>query len=127
MISKIHIENYKIFESFTLEFNDDLNILVGDNEAGKSTILEAINLALTKRINCKPIDTELSPYLFNKKCVEEYLRKLNNDENPELPKIVIELYLSDHDELEFLRGNNNTERLVCLWIKISKYKFDYCN
>ena len=130
MISKIHIENYKIFESFTLEFNNDLNILVGDNEAGKSTILEAINLALTKRINCKPIDTELSPYLFNKKCVEEYLRKLNNDENPELPKIIVELYLSDNDDLEFLRGNNNTERLDCPGVKLEivfddDYKDEY--
>ena len=118
MINRIHIENYKIFESFNLEFNNDLNILVGDNEVGKSTILEAINLALTKRINCKQIDTELSPYFFNKKCVEEYLKKLNNNENPELPKIIIELYLSDNGDLEFLRGNNNTDKLDCLGVKL---------
>ena len=38
MIKKIFVENYKIFDKFELDFNDDLNILVGDNEAGKSTI-----------------------------------------------------------------------------------------
>lgn len=47
-IKEIIIENFKCFEGrFPLEFNNGLNILVGDNEAGKSTILEAIHLALS--------------------------------------------------------------------------------
>ena len=50
MIKKIFIKNYKIFEHFDIELNEDLNIIVGNNETGKSTILEAINLALTKRL-----------------------------------------------------------------------------
>ena len=47
-IKKIKIENFKCFEGiFVLELNSGLNILVGNNEAGKSTILEAIHIALT--------------------------------------------------------------------------------
>jgi recombinational DNA repair ATPase RecF len=46
MLKKLSITNYKVFASFVLECNEGLNIIVGDNEAGKSTILEAINLAL---------------------------------------------------------------------------------
>jgi putative ATP-dependent endonuclease of OLD family len=47
-ISKIHIENFKLFKaSFDLTLNKSVNILVGNNEAGKSTIIEAIHLALT--------------------------------------------------------------------------------
>ena len=42
MIKKIFIQNYKIFEQFDLELNSDLNIIVGDNEVGKSTILEEL-------------------------------------------------------------------------------------
>lgn len=39
-IRKIHIENFKKFKgSLDLEFNNDLNIIVGDNEAGKSNII----------------------------------------------------------------------------------------
>ena len=46
-IDKIKIVNFKSFEGeFELKLNRDLNIIVGDNEAGKSTILEAINLVL---------------------------------------------------------------------------------
>lgn len=47
-ITKLLVENFKSFkERFEVEFTEGLNIVVGDNEAGKSTILEAINLALT--------------------------------------------------------------------------------
>ena len=73
MIQKIRIQNFKIFTDFCLNLNDDLNIIVGDNEAGKSTILEAINLALTKKLNGRPVEYELSPYLFNKSCTTEFL------------------------------------------------------
>ena len=46
-IHKIKIKNFKCFnELFELELNKGLNILVGNNETGKSTILEAIHLAL---------------------------------------------------------------------------------
>lgn len=42
MIEKIHIENFKCFKGqFELELEQGINILVGNNEAGKSTILEA--------------------------------------------------------------------------------------
>ena len=50
MIKSVFIQNFKIFESFKLPLNDDLNIVVGNNESGKSTILEAVGLALTKRV-----------------------------------------------------------------------------
>ena len=41
-IKSLHIENYKCYENVDVEFNNSTNIIVGNNEAGKSTILEAI-------------------------------------------------------------------------------------
>jgi putative ATP-dependent endonuclease of OLD family len=65
-IKKVNIENYKCFEGkFSIDFNHDINILVGNNETGKSTILEAINLALSGVLNGKYLKNELSQYLFN--------------------------------------------------------------
>ena len=59
-ISKIKIENFKCFkEVFVLPLNNGLNILVGDNESGKSTILEAIHLVLTGFLNGKYLKNEL--------------------------------------------------------------------
>ena len=69
-ISKIKIINFKCYKgTFELDLNQGLNILVGDNEAGKSTILEAINLSLTGMLNGKSIWNELSQYLFNRDVV----------------------------------------------------------
>ena len=44
-VRKVVIENFKRFkEKHTFEFTDGLNIVVGDNEIGKSTVLEAVHL-----------------------------------------------------------------------------------
>ncbi len=58
-ITKVTIENYKSFNGrFSFEPNKGLNILVGDNESGKSTILEAIHLALTEMLNGRYLKNE---------------------------------------------------------------------
>ena len=118
MIKKLIIQNFRIFDSFTLTLNDDLNLVVGDNEAGKTTILEAIGLALTKRIGGKLIEYELSPYLFNKTCADTYLAQLKAGANPALPEVLIELYLAEVPELEALRGTNNSLRTDTTGIKL---------
>jgi len=119
MISHIYIKNFKIFENFTLPLNDDLNIIVGNNEAGKSTILEAIALSLTKRLNGRPIEYELSAHLFNKKCVDAYLKEVTGGGNPVPPEIVVELYLKETAELQYLRGNNNSQKTDCVGLKLT--------
>ena len=43
-IRKITIKNFKCFkETFEIDLVDGINIIVGNNEEGKSTILEAIH------------------------------------------------------------------------------------
>ena len=119
MITKLILLNYKSFRSFTLSCNEGLNIIVGDNEAGKSTILEAINLALTRRLNGRLIESELSSYLFNKTCVEEYVTAVHAGGKPDLPRIEIELYFADVAELQALRGNNNSLKEDAVGVKLT--------
>jgi putative ATP-dependent endonuclease of the OLD family len=107
MLQKIVIRNYRLFRDFTLDFASGMNILVGDNDAGKSTLLEAINLVLTGHLRGFPVAVELSPYLFNQQVTEEYVRELRNGNGPMPPQIVIEAYLTDVKETEVLRGSNN--------------------
>ena len=64
-IKKVYIENFKSFRKLELDLNSGINILVGNNEAGKSTILEAIHLALTGLLNGKYLKNDLTEYLFN--------------------------------------------------------------
>lgn len=110
IIKEIVIQNYKSFRDFSLPFNNDLNIIVGDNEVGKSTLLEAINIGLTRQLNGRNVDYEVSPYLFNKTTVDTYIEGIRNETNPDLPKIIIELYFEEHDDLNHLKGSNNTKR-----------------
>lgn len=107
MLTKIIIKNYRVFEDFTLEFNPGLNILVGDNDAGKTTLLEAVNLALTSRVRGRPLASELSPYMINQTAANRYIEALGRGERPTPPEIVIDLYLDERSEAAVLVGTNN--------------------
>jgi len=123
VIDKIVLENFKGFKDrFTLPLNSGLNIIVGDNEAGKSTILEAINLALTGLYNGRYLRNELSQYLFNNVAVEEYLASLATDKPLLPPSILIELYLNG-EERPFLKGTKNTSGSDCSGVFL-KVEFD---
>ncbi|MEZ8808661.1 ATP-dependent nuclease [Vibrio atlanticus] len=108
-IDKVNIYNYKCYEGkFTIEFNNEVNILVGDNEAGKSTILEAINLALSGILHGRYIKNELSQYLFNNNVVKEYITQLKKGNNPHLPEIAIEVFFNKDSHPSF-KGNFNKD------------------
>ncbi len=110
-IKKIIIENFKCFEGkFCLELNKHLNILVGDNEAGKSTILEAIHLALSGWIYGKYVGTELTQSLFNNKVIRNYLDSLATSNRLQPPHIQIELFFEIEDDSikALFEGNGNS-------------------
>lgn len=107
-VDKIVIQNFKSYKGrFELKLNEGLNVIVGDNEAGKSTILEAINIALTGQLNGKYLKNELSQYLFNVEIIEEYCNSLKTKHPQPLPSVLIELYFKDYQNF---RGTNNSEK-----------------
>lgn len=130
-ISKVHIENFKLFKgSFDLPLNKGLNILVGNNEAGKSTIIEAIHLALTGLYNGRYLKNELTQYIFNKDVVDEYLASLENGRALPPPYVLIEIWLKGDDVPE-MWGNGNSKKdnnANGFFIKIcfdEKYQLEY--
>lgn len=102
-ITKVHIENFKTYKgSFTLTLNNGINILVGNNEAGKSTIIEAIHLALTGLHNGKYLKNELSQYVFNNEIIAEYIQGLEQGNvGQPLPHLLIEVFIEGEDIAEF--------------------------
>ncbi|MGP7817839.1 AAA family ATPase [Niallia sp. 01092] len=98
LLKKLKIYNYKKFEDFTLEFNNNFSVMIGNNGVGKSTLLEAIHLALTRTINGKPIFYELSPYIFNRKIVNHFIEEVKVDNKKTLPETKIELYFSESED-----------------------------
>lgn len=91
--------------------NEELNILVGNNEAGKSTILEAIHIALTGTFNGRNIGNELTQYLFNTKVVQHYLESCKQGAPDPPPFILIEVFFKgEEDEIVLCRGDGNSLR-----------------
>ena len=132
-ITKIYIENFKCFEGrFLLKLNKGLNILVGDNEAGKSTILEAIHLSLSGWIYGKYLRRELTQALFNNQVLDNYLKSLNTDNPSPPPYVLIELFFEIENESQkaIFEGNGNSvkQKECGIQFKISfneKYRNEY--
>lgn len=109
MIEKIRIQGYRIYRDVTIKPNPRLNLIVGANESGKSTLMEAVALALTGRINGRRASEELNPHWFNIDAVQKFLRDCQARKRPDWPKISIELFLTDRDDLQHLCGAVNTD------------------
>lgn len=93
IIEQINIKGYKRFKTFEIKFNERFNVIIGDNESGKSTILEAIDIVLNQRI-----------FNFTDSNFEQYFNNENKEkfqQNPiyeNLPEIQIDLYLKERDQ-----------------------------
>ena len=84
-IEKIKLSNFKRFRELTIDFDEDFNTIIGDNESGKSTILLALDLVLSgSRNKVENIGVES---LFNKKCVQEFLN--SNKKYTNLPELYV--------------------------------------
>lgn len=107
-ITKIKLNNFKRFQSLSLVLNEKLNVFVGDNESGKSTILDAINITLSgKRKKNEKVELES---LFNYETIKNYL--LSERKYDELPILFIELYFNEQNDPE-LNGKNNSDNVEC--------------
>lgn len=110
MIEKIRISGYRKFQNLTIEPHPRVNIMVGENEAGKSTLLEALGLALTGRINGRAAAEELNPFWFNQAVTTEFFANRAQGNPVALPEISIEIFLEDRDEFQrSLYGAHNSD------------------
>lgn len=123
-VSKVRIENYRAIRKAEVEFKDGVNVVVGDNEAGKSTLLEAIQLAITGQLGGRSIRYQLHPYLFNQDAAREFAAAVAARKPQSPPEIRIEVFFDDDNALVRLRGTNNSTREeatgVCLRIKVAE-------
>lgn len=100
-ITKLRAFNFKKFQFIEIDFNSGTNVIVGDNESGKSSILLAIDLVLSgsrSKVETSGLDT-----LFNNETVQSFFKTNTYDT---LPVLTIELYFDNADE-EFYGKNNS--------------------
>ena len=121
-VKAVNIEGFKKFDKFYIDLKSEINVIVGDNETGKSTILDAINLVLTGKYNGLLIQNALDPYMFNYNQVKNFFKNIQDQNNYPVPKILIEAYLesiNENPEVERLRGNNNQRNEDCPGLKMN--------
>jgi putative ATP-dependent endonuclease of OLD family len=109
-IHRVKVENYRCLVQADVVLNPRLNVIVGNNECGKSTLLEAINVALTGLLNGRPLQAELHPYLFNASVVSTYIANLQSGIGGRPPRFQIELYFVDDARLAGLKGTINSRK-----------------
>lgn len=112
-ITRIQLSNFKRFKSLNVEVDKTRNILIGDNESGKSTILTAIDLVLSgSRNKVEAIGLE---NLFNVDVISEFLKSEKKYEN--LPVMEVELYFCELNNEE-IAGRNNSRGENCDGFKL---------
>lgn len=87
-IKSLHIEGFKKFASLDVQFNEHMNILVGENEAGKSTILDALKTVINQQY--RNTDKSVLIDLFNTHMVAAFKAEPSVKT---LPRIYIEVEL----------------------------------
>ena len=96
MIERVILKNYRQFEELEFNCNLNRNIFIGDNGAGKSTILEAIRLVLSGSFS--GISKVGIHNLFNCNTIENFLSAYLDNKEAELPIILVEVYLDSHSD-----------------------------
>ncbi|MHA1769778.1 MAG: AAA family ATPase, partial [Candidatus Thorarchaeota archaeon] len=56
MIRRLYLEDFRVFAGQEFRFGEGITCIVGPNGSGKTTILEAIEFALFKRVRRKDKD-----------------------------------------------------------------------
>lgn len=114
MITRIKASNYRCFKTLDFKPNNGLNIVVGDNEAGKSTLLEVISLLISGRVRGRWAAEDLNPYWFNQEAVKRYFNDRESGAHPSLPEIELEIFFSqDTPGVAKFCGMQNSEQEDC--------------
>ena len=45
-LSSLHIRQFRVFDDITLYFKNGINILIGENNSGKTAIIDALRICL---------------------------------------------------------------------------------
>ena len=115
-VKELYIEGFKKFaEPTRISLSSGMNVLVGNNDSGKSTILEALHLVLTGTFRGLSLNQALTQDLFNAGVVERYFANLRSGHLEGPPHIQIEATLDGDDKHE---GDNNVAGVTASGIGI---------
>lgn len=106
-IKSIKMQNFCRYKKLNINFNQNLNIIIGDNESGKSTLLLAIDIVLSG--SRSKVETLGLDKLFNAEVINEFLK--SDRLYSKLPILYIEIFLNDFNEKKIEGKSHPSETL----------------
>ncbi|MGK7956675.1 MAG: AAA family ATPase, partial [Crocosphaera sp.] len=127
MIRDLSIKNYRCFEDFYVDDLAQVNLIVGDNNSGKTSFLEAIHILLDKSYYYK-FYNKITTLINLLKLRKEYLSLMSEDS---IESKIIKLYLITHlfhkyqinRTIEIFCNNNFFRKVQITNLKLEKLKF----
>jgi len=123
MLKSLKIANYKCFQNFELKNLTDINLLSGDNNVGKTTLLELILLVENSQ-NIR-VFFQAIRYIFENRDlktedIENYLATLNFEfKTNKVDRKIEHKFIEDltTEEIKFVERYNNVEEFFVLYEK----------
>lgn len=114
MIRELRVYGFRILQEFIWKPKEGLNILVGANSAGKSTVLDAIELVTQGSMRGQNARRALSPDWFNQANVVNFFTQLQNSDTKTVdpPEIKIVIIFSKEPELAKIIGCNGPDGAI---------------
>lgn len=113
-IKKIEVYNFRLLENIDCNLEDDITLIVGKNNTGKTSLFEAIKLATSSEGKFIFEDFSQTSYAIFKTVHGKYLESINDDnseeEQDELEKqIILEIpRIKVNFEIEYNKENNES-------------------
>lgn len=120
IIKSLEIKNLWSRLNGTIPFNDDINIIIGKNGTGKSTVLDLIISVLIKNTPRK-IDIDKAILTFKDGNIIEY-KRVKNDINSDIP---FELDIENIDDLLSILKKNILSQINSQNINQNQLKIDF--
>lgn len=94
MISSIHIKNYILIDDLTVDFSKGLNVITGETGAGKSILLNAIDIALGAKV---------SPSVIKNGSDKAIIELFISSEKPQVKKLFEDNGIDFDEEISVVR------------------------
>ncbi|WP_461462013.1 AAA family ATPase [Methanobrevibacter sp.] len=113
IIEKLELKNFKSYLNTKIQFNPGITLIIGENGAGKSTILEAISFALFKQ------------HSSNK--ISDLIRTSNDKTIPNTMEVTLE-FISNGNHYKVTRSKDKSKSQAKLYYKhLNQDKSNYVN
>lgn len=112
---KLKLEKYRRYKHLEITFNSGLNLLVGENDSGKTAIVDAIKYVLNTQ-----------SYEYLRPCVEDFYLDPNQDESCRSTDFRIECSFSGFDKheakhfIEWLGTDKDKNYFLKVWFSASR-------